>query len=137
MYSDIWTGGYSWPKLLLLLRQIKHTLLKSSCLLELAEQSIICPQGEVQRTVFVVVRVGLQVLDDVCQKVSSLHTTARSIVAQLSEVNMKVVVGRLVVQVDSHLTGWKVVALQDGLLGDNETAIITIQKLKSVSGRFC
>lgn len=46
----------------------------------------------------------------------ALHAAARRLVAQPREVDMQVVVGRLVVEVDSQLAGWKVVALQDGLL---------------------
>lgn len=46
----------------------------------------------------------------------SLHTAARRIIAQLGEVDVQMVIGGLVVQVDSQLTGWKVVALEDGFL---------------------
>lgn len=46
----------------------------------------------------------------------SLHTAARRVIAQLGEVDVQVVIGGLVVQVDSQLTGWKVVALENGLL---------------------
>ena len=101
-------------------------MLQSFGLLELAEQSVVCPQGEVQCPVFVVVGVRLEVLDDVCEEVGTLHTTAWSLVAQLGEVDMEVVVRWLVVQVDPQLTGWEVVALQDGLLSHMKPAIITL-----------
>ena len=51
------------------------------CLLVFAEQSVVHPQGEVQGPGFVVLGVGLQVLDDVCEEVGPLHTAARSLVA--------------------------------------------------------
>lgn len=85
-------------------------------LLKVAEQSVLRPQGEVQGPGFVVLGVGLEVLDDVREEVRPLHAAARRLVAQLGEVDVEVVVGRLVVQVDSQLTGRKAVALQDGLL---------------------
>lgn len=93
-------------------------------LLELAEQSVVRPQGEVQGPVLVVLGVRLEVLDNVCEEVGPLHAAARHLVAQLGEVDVKVVVGRLVVQVDSQLTGWKAVALQDGLLNHSEKGIV-------------
>lgn len=68
----------------------------------------------------------MQVLDDVCEEVGPLHAAARRLVAQLGEVDVEVVVGRLVVQVDSQLAGWKVVALQDGLLSRDDTRIIIL-----------
>lgn len=46
----------------------------------------------------------------------SLHTAARRVIAQLGEVDVQVVIGGLVVQIDSQLTAWKVVALEDGFL---------------------
>ena len=55
-----------------------------------------------------------------------LHTAARRVVAQLGEMDVEMVVGRLVVQVDSQLAGWKVVALQDGLLRDNDTGVVIL-----------
>lgn len=85
-------------------------------LLEPAQQPVVRPQGEPQRPGSVELRVGLQVLDDVGQEVGPLHAAARRVVAQLGEVDMEVVVGGLVVQVDSQLAGRKVVALQDGRL---------------------
>lgn len=98
--------------------------LQPPCLLELAQQSVVCPQGKVQGPGFVVVWVGLEVLDDICEEVGPLHATPRRLVAQLGEVDVQVVVGRLVVKVDSQLTGWKLVALQDGLLNHSETGIV-------------
>lgn len=100
-------------------------------LLKLAEQSVVRPQGEVQGPGFVVLRVGLEVLDDVCEEVGTLHPAARCLVAQLGEVDVEVVVGGLVVQVDSQLTGWQVVALQDGLLRHIETDVIILSGLFS------
>lgn len=58
----------------------------------------------------------MEVLDDVCQQVGALPATPGHLVAQLGEVDVQVVVGRLVVQVDPQLAGWKLVALQDGFL---------------------
>lgn len=96
------------------------------CLLVFAEQSVVHPQGEVQGPGLVVLGVGLQVLDDVCEEVGPLHTAARSLVAQLGEVDVEVVVGRLVVQVHSQFTGWKLVALQDGFLDHKETSVVIV-----------
>ena len=95
-----------------------------SRLLELAEQSVVRPQGEVEGPGFVVLRVGLEVLDDVREEMRALHAAAWRLVAQLGEVDVEVVVRGLVVQVDPQLTGWQVVALQDGLLRHSETDII-------------
>lgn len=61
-------------------------------------------------------------MDDIREEMGALHAAARRLVAQLGEVDVEVVVGRLVVQVDSQLAGRKVVALQDGLLRHNETS---------------
>lgn len=97
-----------------------HTL-QPPCLFELAKQSIICPQGEVQGPGFIIMWVRLEVLDDICQEVCPLHATPRRLISQLGEMDVEVVVGRLVVEVDSQLTGWKAVALQDGFLCHNET----------------
>lgn len=98
--------------------------LQPPCLLELAEQSVVCPQGKVQGPGFVVLGVRLDILDDVSEEVRPLHAAARRLVAQFGEMDVEMVVGRLVVQVDSQLAGWKVVALQDGLLRDNDTGVI-------------
>lgn len=95
-------------------------------LFELAQQSVICPQGEVQGPGFVELGVRLEVLDNVCEEVGPLHAAARRFIAQLSEVDVEVVIRWLVVQVDSQFTGWKVVALQDGLLRHSETGIVTL-----------
>lgn len=63
----------------------------------------------------------MEVLDDVCQEVGTLPAAAGHLVAQLGEVDVQVVVGWLVVQVDPQLAGWKLVALPDGLLECGET----------------
>lgn len=94
--------------------------LQPPCLFEPAQQSIICPQGEVQGPGFIILWVRLEVLDHICQEVGPLHATPRHLVPQLGEMDMEVVVGRLVVEVDPQLTGWKVVLLQDGLLHHSE-----------------
>lgn len=103
--------------------------LQPPCLLELAQQSVVCPQGEVQGPRFVVVGVGLEVLDDICEEVGPLHATPRRLVAQLGKVDVQVVVGRLVVHVDSQLTGWNLVTLQDGLLSHNETGVVFFMRV--------
>lgn len=100
--------------------------LQPPCLLELSEQSVVCPQGEVQGPGFVVLGVRLEVLDDIREEVGPLHAAARRLVAQLGEVDVEVEVWGLVVQVDSQLTGWKAVALQDGLLWHNETGTVIL-----------
>lgn len=89
--------------------------------LELVHQPVVGPQGEVHSLGFVVVRVQVEVLDNVCQEVGSLPTAPRHFIAQLGEVDVQVVVGRLVVQVDPELAGLKLVALQDGLLECGKT----------------
>lgn len=96
-------------------------LSESPSLLELVHQPVVGPQGEVHGLGFVVVRVQVEVLDDVCQEVGALTATPGHLVAQLGEVDVQVVVGRLVVQVDPQLAGWKLVALQDGFLGCDKT----------------
>lgn len=62
----------------------------------------------------------MQILDDVGQQVGAVHTAARRLVAQLGEVKVKVVVGRLIVQVGPQLAGRKVVLLKDDLLQHRE-----------------
>lgn len=101
-----------------------QALSEPSGLLELVHQPVVGPQGEVHGLGFVVVRVQVEVLDDVCEEVGALPAAPGHLVAQLGEVDVQVVVGRLVVQVDPQLAGWKLVALQDGLLerGKDETA---------------
>lgn len=93
-----------------------QALSEPSGLLELVHQPVVGPQGEVHGLGFVVVRVQVEVLDDVCEEVGALPAAPGHLVAQLGEVDVQVVVGRLVVQVDPQLAGWKLVALQDGLL---------------------
>lgn len=65
----------------------------------------------------------MKVLDDICEEVGTLHATTWRIIAKLGEVDMKVVVRRLVVQVDSQLAGWEAVVLQDGLLTAQNTSL--------------
>lgn len=100
-----------------------YTMLYSPCLLEFSEQSIICSQGKVKGPEFVVVRVGLEVLNDICKEMGPLNTTSWCFVAQHGEMDMEMVVRWLVVQVDSQLTGRKIVALHYDLLMQNETAL--------------
>lgn len=100
--------------------------LDPSSLSELPEQPVVGPQREVQRPRFVELWIPLEVLDDIWKKVGALHVAARRLVAQTCEMDVQVVVGRLVVQVDSQLAGWKVVALQDGLLKHIHTGVNTI-----------
>ena len=64
----------------------------------------------------IVLGVCLEVLDDVRKQVGMLHPTARGIVAQGVEVDVEVVVGRLVVEVHLQLTGCHTVPLQNALL---------------------
>lgn len=96
-------------------------MLQASSLLELVHQPVVSTQGEVHGLGFVVVRIQVEVLDDVREEVGALAAAPWHLVAQLGKVDVEVVVGRLVVQVDSQLTGWKQVALQDGLLMHSET----------------
>lgn len=51
----------------------------------------------------------------------SLHSTSWCLIAQLGEMDMEVVVRGLVVQIDSQLTGRKLVLLHDGFLNQNDT----------------
>lgn len=95
--------------------------LQASSLLELVHQPVVSAQGEVHGLGFVVVRIQVEVLDDVREEVGALAAAPRHLVAQLGKVDVEVVVGWLVMQVDSQLTGWKLVALQDGLLMQSET----------------
>ncbi|TNN59424.1 hypothetical protein EYF80_030339 [Liparis tanakae] len=71
-----------------------------------------------------VLGVGLEVLDDVREEVRPLHAAARRLVAQLGEVDVEVVVGRLVVQLGpSEQLGQGV--LSDGsLLQDDHSLLI-------------
>lgn len=50
-----------------------------------------------------------------------LHSTSWGLIAQHGEVDMEMVVGGLVVQVDSQLTGRKFILLQYGFLRQNKT----------------
>lgn len=97
-------------------RGVTRILSEPPSFLELVHQSVVGPQGEVHSLGFVVVRVEVEVLDDICQEVSTLPTAPGHFIAQLGEVDVQVIVGWLVVQVDPQLAGWKLVALQDGLL---------------------
>lgn len=63
----------------------------------------------------------MEVLDDIGEEVGTLPTAPGHLIAQLGEMDVQVVVGRLVVQVDPQLAGWKLVALQNGLLERNKT----------------
>lgn len=74
-------------------------------LFELAYKSICSTEGEVECSRSVVVILQLEVLDDICQHVSPLHRAAWSVVAEAGEVDVEVVVGGLVVQVDPQLGG--------------------------------
>lgn len=51
----------------------------------------------------------------------SLHSTSWCLIAQHGEMDMEVVVGGLVVQVHSQLTGRKFVLLHYGFLNQNKT----------------
>lgn len=53
----------------------------------------------------------MEILDDVCQEVGALSAAPGYLIAQLGEVDVQVVVGWLVVQVDPQLAGWELVAL--------------------------
>lgn len=99
----------------------KNTGLNLSSLSELGEQSIFSSQGKGEGVRLVVVRVGLEVLDNISQKMCPLHSTSWGLIAQLSEMDMQVVVGGLVVQVDSQLTGRKFILLHYGFLRKNKT----------------
>lgn len=55
----------------------------------------------------------------------TLHTAARGIVAQFGEVDVQVVVGRLVVQINSQLGGRKAIALQDGHLNNSASGTVS------------
>lgn len=63
-------------------------------------------EGEVEGGRSVVVALELEVLDDISQQVSSLHATAWRVIAEAGKVDVEVVVGGLVVQVDPQLGGW-------------------------------
>lgn len=99
----------------------KKTVLNLPSLLELCEQSIISSQGKVEGVGLVVVWVWLEVLDDISQKMRSLHSTSWCLIAQLGEMDVEVVVRGLVVQVDSQLTGRKLVLLHYSFLNQNNT----------------
>lgn len=83
-------------------------------------------EGEVEGGRSVVVTLELEVLDDVGQQVSPLHAAARCVVAEAGEVDVEVVVGGLVVQVDPQLGGWQLVALKDDFLKDNQGLLCLI-----------
>lgn len=55
---------------------------------------------------------------------SPFYATPWCLVAQLGEIKVEVVVGRLVVQVDSQFTGGKVVLLQNDFLNHKERDIM-------------
>lgn len=91
--------------------QTIYNMSQPPSLFELAEQPVVCSERKVQGAGLVVRGIGLEVLDDVCEEVSPLYPTAWRLVAQFGEVDVEVVVGRLVVQVNSKFTGRDVVAL--------------------------
>lgn len=100
---------------------MKNTGLNLSSLSELGEQSIFSSQGKGEGVRLVVVWVGLEVLDNISQKMCPLHSTSWGLIAQLGEMDMQVVVGGLVVQVNSQLTGRKFILLHYGFLRKNKT----------------
>lgn len=108
-------------------KQKQFSVLQPSRFLEPAEQPIICPQREAQCPGLVELRVRLEVLDDVREEVSALHAAAWRLKAQISEVDVQVVVGGLVMQVDPQLAVWKVVAPQNGLLHHNTDTLSLIR----------
>lgn len=93
-----------------------NTSLQLLRLFELGQQSAVRPQGEAEGAPAVVQVVRPEVLEDVGEKVGPLHAAARGLGAQGAEVDMEVVVGGLVVEVDPQLVGGDAIALQDGLL---------------------
>lgn len=99
----------------------KNIGLNLSSVSELGEQSIFSSQGKGEGVRLVVVRVGLEVLDDISQKMCPLHSTSWGLIAQHGEMDMQVVVGGLIVQVDSQLTGRKFILLHYGFLRKNKT----------------
>lgn len=94
--------------------------LQPSSLFELVQKSVFGTEGEVEGGRSVVVALELEILDDVGQQVSPLHAAAWCVVAEPGEVDVEVVVGGLVVQVDPQLGGRQLVALKDDFLKDNE-----------------
>lgn len=75
----------------------------SSCLLEFLKQKFIGPKGEGQSPFLIVHGVHHQVVNHVCQEMGSLNRAAWGIIAQGSEMHVQVVVGGLVMQVDTQL----------------------------------
>lgn len=73
----------------------------SSCLLEFLKQKFVSLKGEGQSPFLVVRGVQRQVVNHVCQEMGSLDGAARGVVAQGGEMHVQVVVGGLVMQVDS------------------------------------
>lgn len=94
----------------------KSKSLDSPSFSEFAQQCVVRSNGEGQCVFAVVLRLVLQVLDDVSEQVRSLHTTPWSFIIQRNEVHMEVVVGWLVVQHHSQFRCRDAVALHDGLL---------------------
>lgn len=95
-------------------------MLEPPGLFELVQKSMFSTKREVEGGRSVVVTLELEVLDDVGQQVSPLHAATWCVVAEAGEVDMEVVVGGLVVQVDPQLGGRQLVALKDDLLKDNQ-----------------
>lgn len=90
---------------------------------ELGEESVLSAEGEVEGGPPVVVALEPEVLDDAGQQVSALHAAARGVVAEPGEVDVEVVVGGLVVQVDPQLGGRQLVALEDDFLKDSRALL--------------
>lgn len=100
---------------------VKETeTLEPPSLFELVQKSMLSTEGEVEGCRSVVVTLEQEVLNDVCQQVGSLHATAWRVVAEAGKVDVEVVVGGLVVQVDPQLGRWQFVALKDDFLKDNQ-----------------
>ena len=89
-------------------------------LLEPGEQSVVGAEGEAEAPLAVEPPVRPEVLDDVGEQVGPLHPAAGGLRGQRREVDVEVVVRRLVVEVHAQLAGGKAVALEDGLLGHRE-----------------
>lgn len=114
----------------------KPLLSNLASLPELGEQPVVGSQGEVERVGRVVVRVRLEVLDDVSQEVSPLHAASWRLIAQHGEVDVEVVVGGLVVQVDPQLTGRDFILLHDGFLGGDKAGDTPLCLVKAVATRW-
>lgn len=94
----------------------KNRSLEFPGLFELEEQGIIGTQWERQATVVIVTGICLQVLNDIGKQVGSFHSTSWSVVLQRGEMDVEVIVRRLIVEINAQFARRDAVLPLNGIL---------------------